>query len=97
MTESDDGSYGGWDEVAEVRQKYEAELIAMRLQEAGIEVQVIDQSFEQMPLPDNLDFECVRVLVPVGRADEARKILSGEMTRLPDDAEAVAEGEDPSE
>jgi hypothetical protein len=97
MTESDDGSYGGWDTVAEVRQKYEAELIAMRLQDAGIEVQVIDQSFEQMPLPDNRDFECVRVLVPVERADEARKILSGEMTGLPADVDVVAEGEEPSE
>lgn len=97
MTESGDGSYGGWDQVAEVQQRYEAELIAARLHESGIEAQVIDQSFEQMPLPDNRDFEVVRVLVPSDRAEDARRVLSGEQAGLPEDGESVADGEEPED
>jgi len=90
MTRADDGgSYDDWEEVAKVRQVYEAELIALHLQEAGIEAQVLDQSFEQVPLPNVDNFEVVRVLVPTGRAEEARRVLSGQVT-LPEDVEQPA-------
>jgi hypothetical protein len=72
--------------VAEVRHGYEAELIALRLRDAGIEAKVLDQSFRQEPLPDVRSFSVLRVLVPVESAEEARLLLSRERT-LPEDAE----------
>jgi hypothetical protein len=100
MSTSDDdkgGSYDDWQSVAKVSQVYEAELIALRLQEAGIEAQVIDQSFEQIPLSNVADFESVRVLVPNDKVEEAQRILSVPVT-LPDDAEQpVGEPEVPAE
>jgi hypothetical protein len=81
------GSHGGFDTVAEVSQAYEAELIALRLREAGIEAQVLDQSYRQEPLPSVRALSVVRVLVPEGRAEEARRLIA-DQPRLPDDAEA---------
>ena len=46
------GSYDGWEQVAETSQVFEAELMALRLRESGIEAEVIDQSFKQEPLPN---------------------------------------------
>ena len=86
MAESGQGSYGGWDQVAETAQLLEAELMALRLREAGIEAEVVDQTFHQEPLPNVRSFAVVRVLVPTGRAEEARRVLA-EGTALPDDAE----------
>jgi hypothetical protein len=83
---SEDKSYDDWQMAAQVSQVYEAELIALRLQEAGIEAQVIDQSFEQIPLSNVANFEVVRVLVPTEKLEEARRVLSVPVT-LPDDAE----------
>jgi hypothetical protein len=74
-----------WEEVAETGQIFEAELMAMRIREAGIEVQVVDQTFHQEPLT-NRDFARVRVLVPPGRAEEARDILASQEP-LSDDAD----------
>jgi hypothetical protein len=62
--------------VAETAQVFEAELMALRLREAGIETEVIDQSFKQEPLPNVRSFALVRVLVPSDRAREARDILA---------------------
>ena len=81
------GSHGGWDAVAETGQLYEAELMALRLRAAGLEVQVLDQSYRQEPLPSVRSFALVRVLVPADRADEAKRILA-EGERLPDEAES---------
>jgi hypothetical protein len=72
--------------VAETRQVYEAELIALRLRDGGIEAQVVDQSFRQEPLPSVRSFAVVRVLVPTGRADEARQLLET-VHALPEDAD----------
>lgn len=83
---AEDGTHGAWDQVAEVRHAYEAELIALRLRDSGIEARVLDQSFRQEPLPDVRSFSVLRVLVPTGRAEEARLLLSKPRT-LPDDAE----------
>jgi hypothetical protein len=69
-------SHGDWDTVLEVRQVYEAELAAGRLRESGIEAQVVDQSYRQEPLPTVRSFAIVRVLVPAGRAAEARAVLA---------------------
>jgi hypothetical protein len=88
-TEDAGGSFDDWQSVAAVGQMYEAELIALRLQEAGIEAQVIDQSFEQVPLSNVSNFEKVRVLVPIARVDEARRLLD-QKVELPDDAEVPA-------
>jgi hypothetical protein len=86
------GSYGGWDQVAETRQVYEAELIALRLREAGLEAQVVDQTFHQEPMPDVRNFTVVRVLVTAGRAEEARRLLA-ESVELPADVDPAG-GED---
>jgi hypothetical protein len=91
------GSHGGFDTVAETAQVYEAEMMALRLREAGIEAQVLDQSYRQEPLPSVRSFALVRVLVPSARAEEARRLLA-EQVPLPEDAESgdtneMAEGE----
>ena len=72
--------------MAEASQLYEAELMALRLREAGIDAEVIDQSFKQEPLPSVRSFAVVRVLVPAERAAEARRLLAQEEP-LPEDAE----------
>ena len=79
------GSHGGWDQVAEVPTAFEAELLVLRLQENGIEAQVVDQTFHQEPLPAVRSFAVVRVLVPTPQAEAARRILA-EIEPLPPDA-----------
>jgi hypothetical protein len=70
------GSYDGWEQVAETSQVFEAELMALRLRESGIEAEVIDQSFKQEPLPNVRSFSVVRLLVPAEKATLARELLS---------------------
>jgi hypothetical protein len=84
--ESTGGTHGGWDQVAETSQIYEAELIALRLREGGIEAEVVDQTFNQEPLPNVRSFAVVRVLVPKERLAEARRLLE-HPEPLPEDAE----------
>jgi putative signal transducing protein len=84
---ADHSSYDDWVQVAEASQVYEAELIALRLRSNGLEVQIVDQTFRQEPLPNVRNFAVVRVLVARGREDEARRILA-ESRPLPDDADA---------
>ncbi len=84
------GSHGEWGTVAETGQVYEAELMALRLREAGIEAQVLDQSYRQEPLPCVRSFALVRVLVPAAQAEEARRVLAQDVA-LPEDADS---GED---
>jgi Putative prokaryotic signal transducing protein len=79
------GSHGDWDLVLETNQLYEAELAALRLREAGLEVRVIDQSYRQEPVPLVRSFALVRVLVKAEQADEARRLLE-ERHELPDGA-----------
>jgi hypothetical protein len=79
-------SHGDWDAVLETRQVYEAELAAGRLREAGLDAQVVDQSYRQEPLPSVRSFAIVRVLVPAEQAVEAREILA-ERAELPEAAE----------
>ena len=67
---------GGWEVAAEVALRYEAELIAGRLRQAGIEARVIDKSFRQEPLPIARSLAIVRVYVPSASAEEAHRILS---------------------
>ena len=69
------GSYDGWEQVAETRDRFEAEMMALRLREAGIPAEVLDGSFRQTPLPDVRSFAVVRVLVPTQQADVAREAL----------------------
>ncbi|PYQ14748.1 MAG: hypothetical protein DMF80_11845 [Acidobacteria bacterium] len=83
-----------WEQVAEVTQAYEAELIALRLRDAGIEARVVDQSFRQEPLPNVRSFSVVRVVVPADRIEEARRAL-GQPVELPADATDAPE-EEPS-
>jgi hypothetical protein len=80
-------THGEWDAVLETDQVYEAELVALRLREAGFEAQVVDESFRQEPLPAVRSFARVRVLVPAGRASEARELLALAPPALPDDPE----------
>jgi hypothetical protein len=70
------GSYDGWEQVAETSQVFEAELMALRLRESGVEAEVIDQSFKQEPLPNVRSFAVVRVLVPAEKAQLARDLLA---------------------
>jgi hypothetical protein len=91
------GSHDDWETVAEVQQVFEAELLVLRLREAGIEAQALDSSFEQVPIPNVRNFENVRVLVPTGMAEQARRILK-ETVALPEDGEpAAAGGKEPGE
>ena len=85
--ESTGGTHGGWDQVAETAQRYEAELIALRLRESGIEAEVVDQTFNQEPLPNVRSFAVVRVLVPKERLAEARQALATGAA-LPEDGES---------
>ena len=87
------GTHGGWDSVAETGQLYEAELMALRLRDAGIEAEVLDQSYRQEPLPSVRSFALVHVLVPTERAAEARRLLA-EDTRLPEDADESSDTEE---
>jgi hypothetical protein len=80
-------SHGDWDTVLEVLQVYEAELAALRLREAGIDARVIDQSYRQEPVPSVRALSVVRVLVPNGSAEEARRLLAVE-AGLPEEAES---------
>ena len=81
------GSHGGWDQVAETAQIFEAELIALRLRESGIEAEVVDQTFNQEPLPIVRSFSVVRVLVPKDKMAEATRILE-HPEPLPEDGES---------
>lgn len=94
------GSHGGWDQVFESGNQYEAELVAMRLRDSGFdEVQVVDQTFHAEPMPDVRNFSVVRVLVPTARAAEAREVIARPV-ELPPDADVGdedGEGEQPEE
>lgn len=79
-------SHGDFDTVLETRQVYEAEIAAGRLRQAGLDAQVVDQSYRQEPVPSVRSFAIVRVLVPVAQAAEAREILA-ERAELPEGAE----------
>jgi hypothetical protein len=79
------GSHGDWDVVLETNQLFEAELAALRLREAGLEVRVIDLSYRQEPVPLVRSLAAVRVLVSAERAAEARRLLA-ERHDLPEDA-----------
>ena len=79
------GSYDGWEQVAETRQVFEAELMALRLRESGLDAEVLDQSFKQEPLPNVRSFSVVRVLVPAEQAARAREVLERSVA-LPEDA-----------
>ena len=81
------GTHGGWDQIAEASQIFEAELIALRLRDSGIEAQVVDQTFHQEPLPDVRNFSVVRVLVKKEDMDRARQVLA-EGQPLPLDGES---------
>ena len=82
----------GWIQIAETRQRYEAELIRLRLESAGIETHLIDQTYNQEPMPDVRSLSLVRVLAPAGRAEEARRVLAATV-ELPEDADEAPEGE----
>jgi len=87
------GSYDGWEQVAETRQVFEAELMALRLRESGIEAEVLDQSFKQEPLPNVRSFAVVRVLVPAEQATRAREVLARPVD-LPETATDTPETDD---
>jgi len=80
--------FGDWQQVAETAQLYEARLIALRLQAAGIRAEVVDQSFRQEPLPNVRSFAVVRVLVPAVAAERARQVLSRDSSQ-PEDVEEI--------
>jgi hypothetical protein len=77
-------------QVAETLQLFEAELIALKLRSAGVDAQVLDQSFKQEPLPSVRSFSVVRVMVPAGQEEAARKSLA-DIQALPEDGESVEE------
>lgn len=79
-------SHGDFDTVLETRQVYEAEIAAGRLRDAGLDAQVVDQSYRQEPVPSVRAFAIVRVLVPVAQAAQAREILA-ERVDMPDGVE----------
>src|SRR6185503_19763893 len=74
-------------QIAETRQVYEAELIALKLREAGVDAEVLDHSFRQEPLPNVRSFSVVRVMVPAAQEAAAREALA-EGQPLPEDGES---------
>jgi hypothetical protein len=74
-----------WVQVAEVGQLWQGELIVGRLRSGGIEAEILDQTFHQEPMPNVRALALVRVLVPLERADEARRLLS-QAAETPDDS-----------
>jgi hypothetical protein len=66
---------GDWEAVAEVGQRYKADLMAGSLQAAGIDARVVDKSFRQEPLPSVRSFAIVRVYVPAESAEMAKRLL----------------------
>jgi hypothetical protein len=78
-----------------MREIYAAELMALRLRSAGIDAEVLDQSFRQEPLPSVRAFAVVRVLVPAEQLEAARRVLE-EGLPLPEDAEASDDPEAPA-
>lgn len=83
---TDDDAAESWEQVAETGQAYEGELIALRLRDGGLDTQVVDQVFNQEPLPNVRSFAVVRILVPRAQAEQARRILASAVD-LPEDAE----------
>jgi hypothetical protein len=71
---------------------FEAELMALRLRESGIEAEVLDQSFKQEPLPNVRSFSVVRVLVRAEQARQARELLQRPVD-LPETASDEPESE----
>ncbi len=79
--------------IAETREIFEAELIALKLRDAGIDAQILDQSFKQEPLPNVRAFSVVRVMVKSSEYEDAERVLShGEA--LPEDAVSAGEEEE---
>jgi putative signal transducing protein len=83
----------GWVQVAETAQPYEAELIALRLREAGLEAEIVDQTFRQEPLPSVRSFAVVRVIVPEDKEAQARELLAASVEVPPDAEQASKEDE----
>lgn len=80
------GRFDDFEQVAEAGEVYTAELMALNLREAGIDAQVVDQTYYQEPLPSVRAFSVVRVLVPTADAARARDLLAAPVG-LPEDAE----------
>jgi hypothetical protein len=90
VSEADENG-DGWETVAHARQIYEGELMALRLRDAGIEVEVMDRSFHQVP-SNAPQSTVIEILVPAAQAEEARRLLA-EPVDLPEDAESEGEAE----
>jgi aspartokinase len=65
-----------WVQIAEVGELWQAELMAGRLRESGIEAQIIDQTFHQEPLPKVRAFAVVRVFVPKAQENRAKHLVA---------------------
>jgi Putative prokaryotic signal transducing protein len=74
-----------WVQVAEVGELWQAELMAGRLREDGIEAQIIDQTFHQEPLPNVRAFAVVRVFVPKAQEDQAKRLMAEDVELLNDE------------
>ena len=81
-----------WEQLVETPELFEAKLIALRLQEAGVDARVLDQTFHQEPMPSVRAFSLVRVLVPRDQLAAGRKVLD-EAVGLPEDAEPANDGD----
>jgi len=85
---SDSQSFGDWIQVAEVSELWQAEVMAGRLRQSGIAVQLLDQTFHQEPLPNVRAFAAVRVFVPKDQQGHAERVIAGGF-ELPDDVELI--------
>jgi hypothetical protein len=83
---SGSGSPEPWVQVAEVAQIWQGELIVGRLRDSGIDAQLLDQTFHQEPVPDVRALAVVRVFVPSGQEEEAKRLIS-ETVELAEDIE----------
>jgi hypothetical protein len=89
-----DAQEKNWEVVAEVRSLIQAKILALYLEEAGIETQILDLTFNQEPLPSVRAFSVVKVLAPREKAAEAREALErpGEPPDFADDLDNEPEG-----
>ncbi len=81
---------GQFVQVAEANTAFDAELLAGRLRSAGLEAQVIDQSFHQEPLTNVRDWSVVRVMVAAADEAKARELLARSV-EIPEDAEETTD------
>jgi hypothetical protein len=91
------GTHGGWDTVFESATTFEAELVSLRLRDAGFEAQVVDRTFTEAPMPKVSNINTVEVLVPTADVERARELLAQPVELAEDEEVPGTEPETPAD